>query len=304
VPVDRVVSAVADHPYRLGDGDAPVDDLVVSINDDDLIEGTTASGQVLSGTDAYRFAGEITNHQTTGNTDLYENGELLNGGNGGGGEQHLVLVGPGSDEGTQYYVTVDGSIEKSDTAGDAPIDDKLVSINVDDYLYGRLAQGVLYEGADACDIEGDILDIGVDGPVTAYLDGEQVNPENLGVGPVARFSPTSEEITVSPGQTIHFPVTVPYFEDLALVELYVDGEKVDDTVSIESIAWPVPITSMRWWNTDSPETYQVEAVPKDASDITARSKSSSYSLPAGSVKRVLRSSESCVPPGGPRRSYG
>ena len=56
-------------------GDAPIDDQHVTIDDDDIIEGSTATGTLGGGGDAYRFSGEVTNVEADADANVYVDGE-------------------------------------------------------------------------------------------------------------------------------------------------------------------------------------------------------------------------------------
>lgn len=56
-------------------GDAPIADEHIHIDDDDVIEGSTVTGNIAGGGDAYRFSGEVTNIEADGDANVYVDGE-------------------------------------------------------------------------------------------------------------------------------------------------------------------------------------------------------------------------------------
>lgn len=58
-----------------GAGDAPIADRYVSVDSEDAISGSTASGVVAGGGDAYRFSGSVREFTAEGNAQVYVNGQ-------------------------------------------------------------------------------------------------------------------------------------------------------------------------------------------------------------------------------------
>ena len=56
-------------------GDAPIADQYVTVDHEDTISGSTVRGTVAGGGDAYRFSGELTNLELSGDARVYVNGE-------------------------------------------------------------------------------------------------------------------------------------------------------------------------------------------------------------------------------------
>ena len=109
-------------------------------------------------------------------------------------EETLLLI-EGADEGvSRYEFAVDGDVRPTTDEG-ATIDEAL-SIG-DDVVTGTVANW-----RDAFRLDGTLTDLTIDGPATASLDGEVVDPDDIGAAlphelvVTAEESPASYEITV------------------------------------------------------------------------------------------------------------
>jgi hypothetical protein len=141
-----------------------------TIDDNDEVSGTTASGQVgEGGRDSYGYTGEITSFRLDGDATVFVNGtetsldDLP--------DNTLTISSQGGR--STYELTVDGSIEKS-TVNGATADDT-------DSLSGNTATGQVGEGGrDSYTISGDITEFTFDGDAVIYFNDEQLSPEEVG----------------------------------------------------------------------------------------------------------------------------
>ena len=145
------------------------DGLDATVDDNDDLEGTSASGQVdEGGRDSYGFSGEITSFELDGGATVYRNGEEID-------PDELpnnTLTISSTGERASYEVAVDGDIEQSARNG-ATIDD-----NED--LEGTSATGQVDGGGrDSYSIAGDITNFELDGDAVVYLNDDQLSAEEL-----------------------------------------------------------------------------------------------------------------------------
>ncbi|PSQ23932.1 hypothetical protein BRD01_05445, partial [Halobacteriales archaeon QS_8_65_32] len=152
-----------------------------SINAGDEIDGSTASGAVVGGTDSYGFAGDHTDLSVSDASavTVYVDGEAVDPA-GFGPERSISIVGSGPR--AEYDFTVSGELEKTTARGG--------SINSGDTIDGSSATGYVLGGTDSYGFAGEVTDFSVSDPdaVSIYLDGEQVTPGG---------STPDREITVS-----------------------------------------------------------------------------------------------------------
>ena len=136
-----------------------------SINSGDEIDGSTASGYVLGGTDSYRFAGEITD-LTVDDPDavsIYLDGEEVDPARFGGSDSfELTISNRGYDEPATYQFTVTGKIEAT------------ASVNPNDEIDGSTGTGQVNGGADTYRYTGAITAFDNDGPLDVAIDGNTV----------------------------------------------------------------------------------------------------------------------------------
>ena len=136
-----------------------------SINSSDEIDGSTATGYVLGGTDSYRFAGEITD-LTVDDPDavsIYLDGEEVDPARFGGSDSfELTISNRGYDEPATYQFTVTGKIEAT------------ASVNPNDEIDGSTATGQVNGGADTYRYTGAITAFDNDGPLDVAIDGNTV----------------------------------------------------------------------------------------------------------------------------------
>jgi hypothetical protein len=135
-----------------------------SVQSNDTIFGSTASGRVIGGRDAYKFTGEITDIEIDGNPSLYRDSEEVSSGELGGASLPNVITvdGTGTDEWSTYRISVSGELRKSP---------KLGSLQPDDTVSGSTATGQVYGGKDSYRFSGDLTDVEISGPAEIeYVD--------------------------------------------------------------------------------------------------------------------------------------
>jgi len=143
-----------------------------SINGNDSIsresETWTVDAQVNGGTDAYRFAGEVTDFEVT-DGDASEllltlDGQERDPGSLGGPGENTITF-DGRDGQGSYELTVSGDIAKS-TDNDA-------SINPNDTIDGSTATGQVNGGRDSYVFDGEIESISADPAIRILLNGSE-----------------------------------------------------------------------------------------------------------------------------------
>ncbi|MFC6767461.1 hypothetical protein [Natrinema soli] len=107
---------------------------------------------------------------------------------------NVLLVDGDPSDTTRYEFTVDGAIEHANYEG-ASIDDE-------DTIDGTTVQGSVADWKDAFRFDGDLAELTVDGPGTVLVNGEEVDPADVGrqlphvLEVAGQGTPTSYEITV------------------------------------------------------------------------------------------------------------
>lgn len=108
---------------------------------------------------------------------------------GRGGTRHLLVFGGSPSQPVRYAFGVEGQVEKTDSAGPAPVEDHRVSADPDDHVRGgddsSWVEGGVAGGADAFEFTGDLrrfaasVTADTTDRVRIYLDGERVQPADL-----------------------------------------------------------------------------------------------------------------------------
>ena len=180
-----------------------------SINDNDTVDGSTATGQVAGGVDSYAYEGEITAFSLDGDADVFVDGEQVDpaslGGTDSGTDDTTTDSGTdetttdsGTDDSTSdtsddtqtaeptvlsvrglttaqatYRVRVSGDIQKSDALG--------ASINDNDTVEGSTAEGQVAGGIDSYEFTGEVtgFELGGDGEAEVFIDGDKVDPSQF-----------------------------------------------------------------------------------------------------------------------------
>ena len=154
-----------------------------SINDNDEIDGSSASGLVYGGTDSYAFDGELTDLvvDDPAGVTVFLDGEEIEP-DSPGLDRTVSIVGTGPR--VEYDFTVSGELEKSTARGG--------SINSGDEVSGSSASGYVLGGTDSYGFDGEISDFAIDDAdaATVYVDGEEVDLGGIG-------DSDSHELTIS-----------------------------------------------------------------------------------------------------------
>jgi len=125
-------------------------------------DGTRATGGVIDGSDGYTITGEITSLSLSGDATVYLDGEAVN------VEEYLpdVLTIEGSGSWSTYEFTASGGVAPRRYIGDAD------EIDTDrDHVAGGVGSGF-----DSYHIAGELTDVSWDNGLTAYRNGERINP--------------------------------------------------------------------------------------------------------------------------------
>ena len=152
-----------------------------SLNGEEEIDGTDASGVVLAGTDAFAFGGSITAFSADGPLTVAINGEVVDHTTLGGttddstaddstsGDEHALSI-TGTGERATYEFGVTGRVEPDPETG---------SFDPQDTADGDTASGAVVSGTDGYLFTGDVADFSLNGPATVRLDGEEIDPAAL-----------------------------------------------------------------------------------------------------------------------------
>lgn len=143
--------------------------------------------------------------------------------------EHVLLVDGDSAGVTRYEFAVTGEVEKSNADG-ASIDDE-------DVIEGRTVHGAVAGWKDAFRFGGDLVELTVDGPATVYVDGEAVDPDEVG-------APLPHVLEVEGrGVPTNFEITVDGSIELDSAD---DPEEEATTISGSTVASSVTDSSLRF----------------------------------------------------------
>lgn len=146
-----------------------------SINSDDAVEGTTATGQVFGSTDSYEFAGELTAFEYEGNPTVLVNGEEIDPDPLDPGPANTISIVSPDGIPARYEFVVDGAVDPS-TANGGTYDDG-------DTIEDGTVAGRVNGGTDSYGFDGEITYFKFDGVPTVLLNGEAVDPDDLAPSP-------------------------------------------------------------------------------------------------------------------------
>lgn len=132
-------------------GDATVDD-------HDVVDGTTVTGHVYGGTDRYRFDGELVGVSVDGQATVRVNGEPVDPDSVGADLPHVVVLEGATDDPTTYRLAVSGDVEAGGRA------------DPDEAVEGGVATGLLEGGVDDFRFSGEVRRLRVDGDATVEFD--------------------------------------------------------------------------------------------------------------------------------------
>ena len=175
----RVVTIHGDQGYAeyefavSGDLEKSVD-AGATIDEEDVVDGSTATGHVWGGRDSYRFSGEIEAFELASPATVYVDGEEVDPADLENDEDELSnLLTIFGDQGyAEYWLVVSGRLEQSNE-NDATIDD-------DVEVTESTADGAVHGGLDSYRFSGEIETFELDAPATVYLNDEEVDPGELG----------------------------------------------------------------------------------------------------------------------------
>ena len=195
---------------------------------DHRAEGSTAE----EGADSYRFSGEIVTLVVDGPAVVSVNGTQIDPTDYDGADDSstrgldrtLRIVSTG-DERAVYEITVSGEIAPGEEAN-------LTDATHPDSIGGRTAAGAVTEGgADSYRFAGEITAVSLDGPAEIFVDGEQIDPDEVTDGTqtertdlVTRINPPARA-TVPPETLIRFTIGVD--SENFFPRWHVDGETFD-----------------------------------------------------------------------------
>jgi hypothetical protein len=220
-----------------------------SINPNDAISGSTATGYVSGGRDSYEFSGEVEYVERDGPLELYIDGQQVD--PDGFLPRTVTISNRAYDDPAAYELSVTEALGPTD------------SVNSNDEISGTSADGQVNGGADTYRFAGEIDAFAYDGPVDLYVDGEQVDPDAIGYdrslsivgsGPRVGYEftvggdlekSTARNGSINSGDEISGSTATGYVtggtdsyrfdgevtdftvEDSSAVTVYVDGEQVD-----------------------------------------------------------------------------
>ena len=152
-----------------------------SIDAEDVVSGATATGTVHGGTDSYRFSGDVTTFSVTGDATVYVDGTkvdpstLGSASTSSSSSRTLRIVGTGGK--ADYAFVVDGTLAHSDVGGG--------TVQDGDIVHGGTGWGSVWTtGTDSYEFTGSITGFQLSGNAKVFVDGSQVDPSNLGSGPL------------------------------------------------------------------------------------------------------------------------
>ena len=146
-------------------------DMGATIDDHDIIDGSTATGHVWGGKDSYRFSGEFSAFELSALATVYVNGVEVDPSFLTSDLENVVTI-HGNLGFARYEFAVSGALEKSTDMG-ATIDDH-------DTLDGQTATGHVWGGKDSYRFSGEISQFELQDPATVYVNGVEVDPSFLG----------------------------------------------------------------------------------------------------------------------------
>jgi hypothetical protein len=139
----------------------------------DEIDGQTARGRIgpESGTDTVLFTGEITSFDLDGDATVYLDGRRVSPDELGTDWRRLRVTKGGMPDGrVTFEAVVTGRLRGAD------------DFESTDEIDGQTARGRIgpESGTDTVLFTGDLVDVRVDGPAAAFLDGERIDPTSDG----------------------------------------------------------------------------------------------------------------------------
>jgi hypothetical protein len=158
----------ADYSFSVSGGLEKSDEGDATIDDADVVDGSSATGTVTNGTDAYGFDGEITGFETTGDPTVTINGREVD-----PADLPLsTLRVSGDGTTTTYSFEVGSFVRKSEIDG--------ATINDGDSIDGTSVSGLTTNEADAYRFAGGVSSFQSDGDPIVEIDGSEVDESTLG----------------------------------------------------------------------------------------------------------------------------
>ena len=145
-------------------------DMDATIDDWNVVEGSTASGHVWGWRDSYRFTGELEAFEMDGPATVYIDGEEIDPMEYMSDLPEFVTI-YGDQGRAEYEFTVSGDLERSLDMR-ATIDDWNV-------VEGSTASGHVWGWRDSYRFTGEIEDFDLDGDARVFYNGEEVDPDSL-----------------------------------------------------------------------------------------------------------------------------
>ena len=162
-----------------------------SVDSNDRIRGSTATGQTHGGIDSYKFSGELVVLDVEGNATVRLNGEVID-----SDDYHdsvVTIAGAGSD--ADYTLATSGSLDKTGANG--------ASVNGDKKLWNSTATGEVRNSRDSYKFTGVLVVLAVDGNATVTLNGEAIDPDDYFDNVVTIEGTSSQsEYTLSTDKTL------------------------------------------------------------------------------------------------------
>ncbi len=138
-----------------------------SIDSEDVIDGSSATGTVAGGIDSYGFEGDLVHISIDGEARVTVNGEEINLADYDL-DNVISLTGGSSSNIVEYSFTVDGDVEKSSANG--------ATIDSGDSISGSTATGTLGGGVDSYRFSGSVTDLTLSDDATVTVNGEELDP--------------------------------------------------------------------------------------------------------------------------------
>jgi len=130
--------------------------------------GRTASNSVWGGTDAYAYAGAITDlNVDLSAVEVRIDGEVVDDARWGTLDHELSVDGSNVDSASSYEITIDGPVRG------------MASVNANDGVYGSTVQGTVNGGSDEYRFSGTLTDVSVADGVEVLVDGEPYEPQEV-----------------------------------------------------------------------------------------------------------------------------
>jgi hypothetical protein len=145
----------------------------VDTDTEESVDGGSAEGVVVDGTDVFRFTGSIGSYEDDGSPSVSIDGSPVDPVADLGDtpeqtpETHRIEISSDGER-VRYEFDVSGTVEKIDT-------------DTEESVSGGTAEGVVVDGTDVFEYTGSIERMTADGLPSISIDGRSVDPKSLGV---------------------------------------------------------------------------------------------------------------------------